>query len=433
MEFISNFLEAGLIFYILKRTVGKNDRNIKKQLSGMLILGVYITFMNQVLMDSSLKGVLILFAQIIYAVSCFQGKWTEKMLRGILFTVIALASEYITFRFAAVMNMNQIGDLLVQGMTRNQMIVVYLLVCTVLTVIAAEVHIKDIQLAFSHQILLLGIMAAGAIALDKLLDVAIIVHDRGLPRTVYMQIEGISLLMLFLLALLLVEICYLGNLYHQNQELKEKHLLEESERKEYEILKSSADSMREWRHDLKSQLHTVSYLLKQENYEEAVSFVDSLYGAAEKELSSISVGNPVLGAVVSMRKKRAEQLGIAFSCHMVWGAGVRLKEAELAALFGNLLDNAVDACERMQDGRERFVKLSIVPCHEMMKVTVENSYDGKIRKKSGELLSVKEAVGHGIGTVRIRKLVEGCGGYLEYQTDPEVFRVHILLPTEEKA
>lgn len=431
METASNFIEAVLIFYILKRSVGRNDGKIKKQLLGMMVLGMFITILNQILNQSSLKGIIILLAQIMYAVICFSGKWTEKIIWGLSFTMIALIAERITFRFAEIMDMNQISDLLVQGAVRNQMMAVYLTACIVLTVVTAEARLKSIQLALSHQILLVSLMIVGAATLDKLLDVAIIIHDLGLPRSICLLIEGISLLMLFILVLLLAEICYLGQVYHQNQELKEKHLMEAYEYKEYEVLKASADNMREWRHDLKSQLHTVAYLMNKGNYEDAIRFVNSLYGSTEKELSSINIGNPVLGVVIAMRKKRAEQSGIRFYYQTMWCVDVKLNDAELAALLGNLLDNAVEACERIQNCSDRFIHLTIAPCREMMKITVENSFDGRIQKKNGKFISLKEKAGHGIGTIRVKKLVESCGGYLEYQIDETVFRVHILLPIKE--
>jgi len=116
----------------------------------------------------------------------------------------------------------------------------------------------------------------------------------------------------------------------------------------------------------------------------------------------------------------------------MWCVDVKLNDAELAALLGNLLDNAVEACERIQNCSDRFIHLTIAPCREMMKITVENSFDGRIQKKNGKFISLKEKpAAWNRNDIRVKKLVESCGGYLEYQIDETVFRVHILLPIKE--
>ena len=431
MDFFSNIVEACLTFYLLSHALPPDCGKWRRQVVGMLLLILYITLLNQYLTNSSIKGIMILAAQLFYAVSCFGGNWVERILWGLSFPVIASISERFAFRFAELADLihfSRMSDALVPGAERDYMVLIYLMVCCIITFLVTKIRLRRFWLSPGLLLLLLVLVGSGIVTLDRFLGIVIILGDLGLDRSVMGEIHSVSFLMMLILLLVVCLMIHMGEIYFDNQQLQERHLMEDYERKQYEMLKSSSVSMREWKHDMKAQMRTVLGLLERDKVPETAEYVKSLYGEIEQEILLADAGDPVLDVVISCGKERAEQLQTRFEHHIVWNSQVDLKGPELSALLSNLLENALEACAKVPVVSERYIRLEIVPFGEMMKIQVENSFDGVLKKQGSRLLTSKGEDGHGIGTERIKRLVERYGGMCSMEPEGKRFLVKILIP-----
>ena len=113
---------------------------------------------------------------------------------------------------------------------------------------------------------------------------------------------------------------------------------------------------------------------------------------------------------------------------------------DVGIILSNLLDNALEACERLE-GRERYVRLSLLRKEQFLLILVENSFDGQVvrEKGSGRLKSSRPAVSaggtgeHGIGLENVRRIAERYLGGMEIRTEEKVFLVTVMLQQEEHA
>jgi sensor histidine kinase regulating citrate/malate metabolism len=105
-----------------------------------------------------------------------------------------------------------------------------------------------------------------------------------------------------------------------------------------------------------------------------------------------------------------------------------VSEIDLCIIIGNLLDNATEACMKLPDEKERFIRIYIDILKEQLYISVSNAVGGSVKKSGGNYLSTKEKDGHGFGLMRVDKIAEKYGGFINRQNEEGVFATEIMLP-----
>ena len=105
-----------------------------------------------------------------------------------------------------------------------------------------------------------------------------------------------------------------------------------------------------------------------------------------------------------------------------------LNEMEQCSLFGNILDNAIEACEKIAQTNERWIHLMLGKKENGWHIVCKNSYLEKPVFDGVHLVTKKsDAKNHGIGTRTMRDIIKKYNGTLEYQITDEEFIVDIFI------
>lgn len=97
----------------------------------------------------------------------------------------------------------------------------------------------------------------------------------------------------------------------------------------------------------------------------------------------------------------------------------------MVSLFGNLLDNAIEACERMKGG-DRWIQIQISRQKEILNIEISNSIEKVPEEKNEEFISSKENKKlHGYGMKSVRRIVERYTGEIFYQIQERKFCVRV--------
>ena len=92
-----------------------------------------------------------------------------------------------------------------------------------------------------------------------------------------------------------------------------------------------------------------------------------------------------------------------------------VSDSELCAVFGNLLENAFEACSRQKTG-SRFIRIASMVRNDMLIISMDNSYGEKIRRVNGEYISSKrDDVGTGLSS--IASVAESHGGSASFEAE----------------
>lgn len=105
-------------------------------------------------------------------------------------------------------------------------------------------------------------------------------------------------------------------------------------------------------------------------------------------------------------------------------------DIELSILLSNLLSNAQEACNRIQNNTvKKEVDIKIHQRKQFLYIQISNSFNGKIAKRDGTFLSSKrQNRSSGIGLQNVENIVEKYEGIMKFSNDKNIFTVKILLP-----
>lgn len=104
-----------------------------------------------------------------------------------------------------------------------------------------------------------------------------------------------------------------------------------------------------------------------------------------------------------------------------------VNEYDLCSIIGNLLDNAMEGCEKVTQIKDRFIRIYIGVFKGQLYISITNSADETKKTRAGNYLTTKGG-GHGFGLKRIDTLVKKYHGYLNRQNEPGVFATEVMLP-----
>lgn len=182
--------------------------------------------------------------------------------------------------------------------------------------------------------------------------------------------------------------------------------------------------MQEWRHDYRNHIQNMKNRLDGDNGE-LEQYLDDLADDLTQTDTSIQTGNVMADAVLNSKLSVAEQKSIQLNVKAHIPQGIAMTDVELCSVLGNLLDNAMEACEKLPYDR-RFLRVYIDQFKGQFYLSVQNSSPSVQREKS--IFRTTKTGTHGFGLFRIDRIAKKYGGYVNRQYEEGVFATELLLP-----
>ena len=114
--------------------------------------------------------------------------------------------------------------------------------------------------------------------------------------------------------------------------------------KHYSALVDQYEDNRRIRHDIAHHMHTIQLLLESGRRQEATAYAGELMRQQEHSSQLDQCENPLVDAFLFSRIREARQAGIPVEASVVLPRRLPIANVDLVILFGNLMDNAVEAC-----------------------------------------------------------------------------------------
>lgn len=216
--------------------------------------------------------------------------------------------------------------------------------------------------------------------------------------------------------------------YRTNQEYlgkKEAQMLLAEREKQYQQSKEAIDIINRKSHDLKHQVRALK-TMDVEKRDAALSDVEKSLSIYD---SSFHTGNEVLDTILTEKSLLAEKEHIRLTAIVDPSCLANMDPLDLYVLFGNAIDNALEACEKLPPEQEKVVSIHIAKEHGMDSIQIENTFDGKLLENGNDLLTSKSNKEyHGYGYRSIREIAEKYHGVAVHETEGNLFLLHILIP-----
>ncbi|MEG2344921.1 MAG: ATP-binding protein, partial [Anaerovoracaceae bacterium] len=194
-------------------------------------------------------------------------------------------------------------------------------------------------------------------------------------------------------------------------------------------LQKSNDENRRLTHDFRHHLHTIEGIATQfgENNEVLRYLSENETIAASLAYNRIFCSNVAINALLQYYSAVTAEHQIKIDFQPIIPEELEISDVALCTVLGNLLENAVEACQRQADDK-RYIKISANLVEKTLFLVVENSSDGNYRLVGGRFLSWKPGeLRFGTGLESVQHTVEQNGGTLDIFPEPTKFRVGITL------
>lgn len=180
------------------------------------------------------------------------------------------------------------------------------------------------------------------------------------------------------------------------------------------------------RHDFRHHLRTLMTLSQEKRNDELQNYIRSIAVINENTQMRNLTENVELDALVQYYGSLSQSGGIKFETRLQLPAKLNFPIVELCGLVGNLLENAVEACQRQQEG-DRSIFIAGRLLNDQLTFVVDNTFDGKLRASGKGYLSSKRT-GFGLGLTSVQETVARHGGVINLYADSKGFHAEVSLP-----
>ena len=194
----------------------------------------------------------------------------------------------------------------------------------------------------------------------------------------------------------------------------------------YKMLTEQYRQSERLRHDMKNHVIVLSALFRDKEWEKMGDYLKNMEGSGLEDGGDMT-GNRAMDALLYEKRKRADEKNIRWECDVQMPKGCSVNEFDLCVLFGNILDNALEACGRMGDSESCFIHIQAKTVKKCFLIEVKNSVDTAEQCAEGPARKEKPR-GHGIGLMNVSDVVHGYNGVLHIESERGVFITSVLLP-----
>lgn len=188
--------------------------------------------------------------------------------------------------------------------------------------------------------------------------------------------------------------------------------------------------IRRIRHDLKNHLSGLLGMVQAGQTSEAEKYIMQMLdvGAGDRPEEVSRSGNIVVDSLINHAYAAAQKDNIQFNANVLVPASLPFESGHLAIVLGNLLENALEACRDIPDGKG-FISLDISYAKDIFQLCIKNNYQAKRKKDNiGHYLTTKnDTIYHGLGLSSINHAVINYHGQMDITDNDNLFQVIVVM------
>ena len=300
---------------------------------------------------------------------------------------------------------------------------IYLVVYFSATVLLASRVERGEKLKISN--IYIFVFAVLLFAIDIILNAVVVYYIAPLNIKIVATIVGVyNIVSCIVVLLLMFEV---SRRYKLQSTLHTVNLLRRHEREQYAASKENIALINMKCHDLKHQVRTIGS--RSALSEESVKEIENLISIYD---SALHTGNDALDVIITEKLLSCNKNGIKISC-IANGESLKfMREDDIYSLFGNLIDNAVEAVLPL-DEKKRVISLKVREVNSMVSVNVCNFYEHPMRFENGLPVTTKHDKNyHGYGMQSVKYICGKYGGDLSINAENNVFNINLLFANKQR-
>ena len=316
----------------------------------------------------------------------------------------------------------------------------YTLVLLIMTGVVIKIVKKPFMLRWQETIFLSVLNIVGSMIVGISVDLSVVQIEGGVFLLYDDKQEMLWKLPIIVVLIYVGEISaiYIYQNYRKLQKERQKHFVEEQQVKAMKQRLEEAEnfygSIRRVRHEMKNHMTNIKGLVASEKYDEVENYIEKLDETIQTMDYKFNTGNAVTDVIINDKYQKAENAGISFQVKFNLGETDTISAFDIGIILNNLLDNAIEACEKLEQ-EQRYINLTLKKKNHFLLIEVENSFDGKVIWEDGGIvpMTTKQSdlpdilMEHGIGLKNVKNVADHYLGDMDIKIKNDVFKVTVML------
>lgn len=215
--------------------------------------------------------------------------------------------------------------------------------------------------------------------------------------------------------------------YDRRNELLMVNQLINYQAQHFRDLASSNSTTRQTFHDLKNSLFAISSALKENEITSAISIINTLCHEVSNDFNLFATNNSAFNALLAAKYRSMTESEIQFKLKSFMLSHNAIDNFDLCILLGNLLDNAIEACEKIKSNKKE-ITLHIIQAGDYLTIQVLNTIEKRVQVIENNIETTKEDKNcHGFGLKSIKAIVEKYEGFYSIRQSNDTFSVIISI------
>lgn len=189
-------------------------------------------------------------------------------------------------------------------------------------------------------------------------------------------------------------------------------------------------------HDFKNQLAVLRDMARRNvPQEEFAAYLDSVVDMDMPGILYVNTHRTVMDIIISEKVPAARDKGIDFQFQLDDLTAFPMSDDALVVVLTNLIDNAVEACEKIPQAADRHILLKMKMEPQTALLGIENTTAEPVVVRDNMVQTTKDdPMAHGYGLKNVAAMIERSGGmwFIEYRDADKRFSFSASLPREKK-
>ncbi len=424
-ELAATLFDSFLAIWFVKRFCRFEDK-LKYRIGSILLLFLVTEFSNEYMSQFSVVTTLILAGiTLIYTVISTYKIDFRQIFATCLFWISLVVVSSLLFMILTVLTKD--FENLIMGsnsLVRYLYVIMHKIVLTavlwlIIMFVSIEGKVSKLNSILTFVILLVSVVGLGATMYIAITDASI---KFGMQLTIIiLAFLGTNVI----LYLMLSQISRLQKVEYEHKILEEKSAFDSTR---YEETNAVWQNVRTVQHDMKHHLSVIQAQLDAGNVEESREYLTKLLPEIESMGRVIRSDNKTIDYIINSKLGSLKDTQIVISGLIADFSDI--EDRDLACLFGNILDNAIEAIASLEEKRIEII-FSVENSSRM--ILFKNTIGRSVLKTNPDLRSTKkDGSSHGYGHKIVEKIVKEHRGMIDYFEEGDMFGVQIILPGNSK-
>ena len=212
------------------------------------------------------------------------------------------------------------------------------------------------------------------------------------------------------------------------KELETIQLLWHQQKGQYQLSKETIELINHKCHDLKHQVQAIRAVKDEKERE---TYLEKIEKSVQIYSAIVRTGNEILDTILTEKSLICENRGIHINCVADGSLLAFMNPVDLYTLFGNALDNAIEAVRKLESKEKRVIDIMLYERQSFLMLQIVNPMCGEVKFEDGLPLTTKAKNGyHGYGMKSMLHTIQKYEGHLTTEVKNGCFYFNVMLPLE---